>query len=137
MKKSICLGIIAAGLLFLYGCGGMSLQSADGKSTLTDNNPLDSGAAISSGPGCAMPNWPTTGATPPTPAPVVVSAAKVCDMEGGNCQSMMIARPMVADPSTICNTTVAQTRGIGLAGFLGGLGGIAASIALLVGTGGI
>jgi hypothetical protein len=49
----------------------------------------------------------------------------------------MLMTRMAVDPSTICDTTVAQTRGIGIAGWIGGLGAVAASIALLVGSGGI
>jgi len=128
--------LVGVSLGWLTGCTSYSVQSADGKSTLTDSAPWDSVVAISSGPGCQVPNPYIAPAPPPTP-PTIVTPAKVCDVNGGNCQQMFMAQRAAVDPATICDTTVEQTKGIGMAGWLGGIGTIAASIALLVGTGGI
>jgi len=123
---AICLGI---SLGFLSGCTSIALQTADGKNTVTDSNPMDSVVALSSGPGCTVPD---PYVPPAAPAPKLVMSRQLCDNTGHNCQAMLIPVSPAEDP-TRCDVTVAQTKGLGFAPYLAVGASIFAMIGLALG----
>ena len=102
----------------LMGCSVQrSLVSSDGKSTITDSNPMDTVVSISDGPGCPVSVDPYIPPASPTTGTVSLGTQKLCDANG--CKEMQVTAKDVSpvDP-TRCTTTLTQTKGLGFGPYM-------------------
>lgn len=109
----------------LVGCTSVTLKSGD---NAMSGSLLNGSMSLSSGAGCSPVESNPQVAPPPLPAPF--RARRLCDANGANCQSAL-----VADTTPTCVTQVATVKSTDFGGYAQwGLAGLA-GIALLVMSG--